>query len=123
MILLAWKTKEGLAFDKGGPGRRAVASPIMTTEPDDPESRVGMWRGGTIALGWPVWFPPPDVEARLLQPGTSCIEIAWVLRSQGGKAQPLSVCMMMDPQTQRWWIMQWAIPHMELGVQIDLGGV
>lgn len=123
MIMLAWRSADGLGYAKGGPGRRAVASPIMTTEPDAPGSRVGLWRGETIALGWPVWFPPPDVEARLLKPGTSFIEIAWVLRTQDGKAQPLTMSLAMDPQTRRWWIMQWAIPHAELGVQINMGGV
>ncbi|NUQ68330.1 MAG: hypothetical protein HUU18_08640 [Phycisphaerales bacterium] len=123
MILLAWKSAEGLGYAKGGPGRRAVASPIMTTEPGAPGSRVGLWRGGTITLGWPVWFPPPEVEARLLRPGTSFIEIAWVVRTHDGKVQPLTMSLAMDPQTRRWWIMQWTIPHTELGVQINMGGV
>lgn len=122
-ILLAWKSTESLSLPKAAPARRAPRSPIMSIEPNTPGSRVGLWRGATIALGWPVWFPPPDVEAHLLKPGTPFIEVGWVLRTETGGVQPFILILAMDTRTRRWWILQFAVPHAENRVRINAGGI
>jgi hypothetical protein len=122
VVMFAWKST-GLATRTTAPSRRSASGPIMTTPPETPGSRVELWRGAEIGQGWPLWFPPDDVEARLEQPGVRFIEIAWVVKLEGGVFQPFVLDLGMDPMTRRWWIMQWSHPHLEPGAAFIGGGV
>lgn len=123
-VVLAWKNAEGLALRKpGAPARRAVGAPIATSTPAAPGRGVGLWRGARAGQGWPVWFPPDDVEVRLEAPGTPFVEVAWILQLDDGKFQPFVLDLGMDRQTRRWWTMQWYIPHAERGININTGGL
>lgn len=122
VVMFAWKSS-GLAHKAKAPSRRSASGPIVTTPPETPGSRVELWRGAEIGQGWPLWFPPDDVEARLEQPGVSLVEIAWVVEIEGGQFQPFVLELGMDPMTRRWWIMQFSLPHIERGVHFDIGGI
>lgn len=122
VVMFAWKSS-GLAHKATAPSRRSASGPIVTTPPETPGSRVELWRGAQVGQGWPLWFPPDDVEARLEQPGVSLAEIAWVVKVEGGQCQPIVLELGMDPQTRRWWIMQFSLPHIERGVHLDTGGI
>ncbi|MGD9691117.1 MAG: hypothetical protein AB7K52_11555 [Phycisphaerales bacterium] len=123
-ILLVWRSPEGLALRTRAPARRPVASPIHTGDAHDNErADLPLWRGAGVGQGWPVWFPPDEVEQRLEAPGTPFIEAAWVLRLEDGRVQPFALDMGMDPLTRRWWVMQWYVPHVERGVLINTGGL
>lgn len=123
VIMLASRSAEGLAHRRASPLRRAAPSAIAGTPGGSTESRVGYWRGGQSATGWPMWFPPADVDARLQAPGVQFIEIGWVLGTEKGGHQPLVLVLGMDPATRRWWVMQWYLGHVERGVHLQAAGI
>ncbi len=121
VMFFAWQNRSSLSRPGLVPARRAVSSPLQTKEGGPAD--VHLWRGAGVGQGWPVWFPPDDVEARLNAPGVMIVEVAWVFGSKGGEVQPFAIDLGRDPKTGRWWIMQFYVPHVDRGVRLNTGGL
>ncbi|MBL8759201.1 MAG: hypothetical protein JNK35_12310 [Phycisphaerae bacterium] len=122
-IMNAWRAAEGLAHRMKTPARRGVYSRIVAAPGTKSGTVLGRWRGSGTGQGWPLWLPPDDVEARLERAGTCFIEIGWILQTEQGRFQPFILTLGMDPQTRRWWAMQFFIPHIDRGVELNVGGL
>lgn len=80
---------------------------------DDPHAPALLrtWAGSEGRNVWPTWFPPADVEPRLLREGTIFAEVAYVLQLADAELQPISIVLGLDPATRRWWVMQCYVLH------------
>jgi hypothetical protein len=122
-VMNAWKSTESMALRVKAPARKGAHSMIVTAPVRPVGSTNGRWRGSGTGQGWPLWWPPDDVEARLERAGTCFIEIGWILQTEKGTFQPFILTLGMDPQTRRWWVMQFFVPHIDRGVELNVGGL
>ncbi len=122
-VMNAWKSTESMALRVKAPARKGAYSMIMMAPATSVGTTNGRWRGSGTGQGWPLWWPPDDVEARLERAGTCFVEIGWILQTEKGKGQPFILTLGMDPQTRRWWAMQFFIPHIDRGVELNVGGL
>jgi hypothetical protein len=124
-LVQVWRGRESLRYREDQPPfRRGIPSQIRSSlhDPQAPDL-LRLWRGVRSGIGWPVWFPPPEVEARLGQEGTAFVEVAWVVRFHDGLTLPLSLSLAMDRQTRRWWIMQFYEHNIITGKGAHLEGL
>lgn len=124
-LVLAWREREPLKVREDRPPfRRGIASRIELSlhDPQAPD-HLRLWRGARSGIGWPVWFPPSDVEARFAQEGTAFVEVAWIIRFHDGLTVPVSLTLGMDRQTRRWWIMHFYEHNIERGRGAYLEGL
>ena len=67
------------------------------------------YRGGMSGRGWPQWFPPKEVEARLVAKGTPVLQAGWIVRLDTGVPVIMNVMLAQDKGTKRWWIVQYLV--------------
>ena len=67
------------------------------------------YRGGMSGRGWPQWFPPKEVEARLVAKGTPVLQVGWIVRIDTGLSVIMNVILAQDKATKRWWIVQYIV--------------
>lgn len=114
-LATVWKLPTSLALARVNPSRKSFATSLSAdpTRPLPPRVDPALWRGTSTGQGWPIWLPPPEVEARLVRQGTPCVEVLWTLRTASGATQPLSLVVAYDNLGNRWWIVQFHLMHLQ----------